>query len=75
MKTENLLAGALVGGYFGEVPKDRALSFYRVETWKGGHFVADFALKSQAVECAIKHAKATGCRNDHKVSSIIMRGA
>ena len=69
----NTLKDALPGGHFGEIPKGRNCVFYRVETWKGGHFVADFALKSQAERCAIDNARATGCMYDHKVSRMILR--
>lgn len=72
-KILNTLKDALPSGHMGEIPPERTASFYRVETWKGGHFVADFALKSQADKCAIENARATGCRYDHKVSRLILR--
>lgn len=56
--------------YFGTIPNDRQYVFYRVEEYKGGHFVADFALKSQAESFAISDARAKGCRYDHKVSTV-----
>ena len=74
MSTPNTAAttinNALPFTHMGFIPKDRNAVFYRVETWKGGHFVADFALKSQAADFAISDARAKGCRYDHKVSQI-----
>ena len=43
---------ALPATHLGTIPSNRNAVFYRVETWKGGIFVADFALKAQADEFA-----------------------
>lgn len=72
MKTTN---DALPFNHLGFIPKDRVAVFYRVETWKGCHFVADFALRSQAEQFAISDARAKGCRYDHKVSQMKMSTA
>lgn len=65
---------ALPATHFGTIPSNRNAVFYRVETWKGGIFVADFALKSQADEFAISDARSKGSKYDHKVSRMILRG-
>ena len=61
---------ALPSTHLGFIPKGRNAVFYRVETWKGGHFVGDFALKSQADSFAISDARAKGLPFDHKVSQM-----
>ncbi len=58
----------------GRIPKGRASSFFRVETARNGRFVADFTLESEAKRFAVEDARAKGCRYDHTVSRIIMRG-
>lgn len=65
---------ALPRTHLGTIPKGRNYQFYRVETWKGGCFIADFALKSQAEEFAISDARATGAKHDHKVSPMRLSG-
>ena len=64
---------ALPFTHFGTIPSNRNAVFYRVETWKGGIFIADFALESQANEFAISDARSKGCQHDHKVSRMILR--
>jgi hypothetical protein len=64
------IKNALPLTHLGLVPNNRTCVFYRVETWSGGVFVADFALRSQAEEFAISDARAKGCRYDHKVSQM-----
>lgn len=59
----------------GTIPSDRAKTFYRVESWNTGSFIADFATKAEAQAFAISHARANGCRYDHKVSTCILKGA
>ena len=68
MKTT--INNALPLTHLGLIPSDRNCVFYRVETWQGGHFVADFALRSQADDFAISDARTKGCRYDHKVSQM-----
>jgi hypothetical protein len=59
----------------GTIPSDRAKTFYRVESWNTGSFIADFATKAEAQAFAISDAHANGCRYDHKVSTCILKGA
>lgn len=59
----------------GTIPSDRAKTFYRVESWNTGSFIADFATKAEAQAFAISDARANGCRYDHKVSTCILKGA
>ena len=59
----------------GTIPSDRAKTFYRVESWNTGSFIADFATKAEAQTFAISNARANGCRYDHKVSTCILKGA
>lgn len=60
---------------FGTIPVDRVKTFYRVESWNTGSFIADFATEAEAKAFSISDARARGCRYDHKVSTRIMRGA
>jgi hypothetical protein len=53
----------------GFIPSDRAKTFYRVESWNTGSFIADFATQAEAKSFAISDARANGCRYDHKVST------
>ncbi len=59
----------------GTIPSDRAKTFFRVESWNTGSFIADFATQSEAQDFAISDARANGCRYDHKVSTCILKGA
>lgn len=59
----------------GFIPNDRQKTFFRVESWNTGSFIADFATKAEAQAFAISDARARGCRYDHKVSTCILRGA
>lgn len=59
--------------HLGLIPAGRNAIFYRVETARGGHFVADFGLKSEAARFAIEDARAKGCRHDHTVSTVILK--
>lgn len=61
--------------HFGTIPADRAYTFYRVETWNSGIFVADFATKAEAEKFAISDARAKCCRYDHKVSRMHKTGS
>jgi hypothetical protein len=67
------IQNALPLTHAGFIPDNRKSVFYRVESWNG-RFIADFALKSQASEFAITHARNTGCRYDHKVSQVELSG-
>ncbi len=58
--------------HMGNIPNNRQSTFYRVEDWKNGWFVADFGLKSEADRFAIEDAKSKGFFYDHKVSRIVM---
>ena len=59
----------------GTIPSNRAKTFYRVESWNTGSFIADFATKAEAQAFAISDARANGCRYDHKVSTCIVKDA
>ena len=59
----------------GTIPSDRAKTFYRVESWNTGSFIADFANKLEAQSFAIIDARVKGCRYDHKVSTCILKSA
>jgi hypothetical protein len=59
----------------GFIPSDRAKTFYRVESWNTGSFIADFASQSEAKSFAISDARAKGCRYDHKVCTMRMAGS
>ena len=52
----------------GHIPSNYPRTFYRVETWATGHYVADFTNEGEAATFAIKDAAAL--RYDHKVSRI-----
>jgi hypothetical protein len=54
------------------IPSTYPKSFFRVETWRTGSYVADFTSEAEASAFAIQHAKDTGCRYDHKVSRVHM---
>jgi hypothetical protein len=63
---------ALPMTHLGNIPNNRNVTFYRVEEWKSGCFVADFALKSQAESFAISDARVKNCKYDHKVSRVVL---
>jgi hypothetical protein len=66
------IKNALPLTHLGNIPNDRNATFYRVEEWKNGYFVADFALKSEAESFAISDARAKNCKYDHKVSRVVL---
>jgi len=69
------IANQLAATAFGTIPTDRAKTFYRVESWSSGMFIADFATQAEAAFFAISDARERGCRYDHKVSTVTMQGA
>jgi hypothetical protein len=60
--------------HMGRIAADYPATFYRVETWTTGRRVADFTTEAEAAAFAIADARATGCRYDHKVATVKVRG-
>lgn len=58
----------------GMIPASYPKTFYRVETWSGGHYVADFTTAGEAYSYAIAHDKERGCRFDHRVAQMHLTG-
>jgi hypothetical protein len=54
----------------GCITKEYPRRFYRVSKWSNDLRVADFTTQSEAHAFAIKDAKETGCKYDHKVSTM-----
>lgn len=57
----------------GMIPADYPKTFYRVETWETGSFVADYSTEAEAVKAS--YASTHGGRFDHKVSPMHLAGA
>lgn len=58
----------------GRITAEFPATFYRVENWNTGRRVADFTTKAEAEEFAIVNARETGCKYDHKVSTVKLSG-
>lgn len=54
----------------GRITAEYPAVFFRVSTWTTERRVADFSNEDEAKRFAITHAKETGCRYDHKVSTM-----
>ena len=54
----------------GRITTDFPAVFYRVSTWANERRVADFTNEDEAKIFAIKDANESGCRYDHKVSTM-----
>ena len=48
--------------------------FYRVSFWDTGLYIADFDNEAEARAFAIKNARESGCRFDHKVERLALIG-
>lgn len=57
----------------GMIPADYPRTFYRVEHYATGRYLADFTTETEAYKFA--YASTHGGRYDHKVSTMHMTGA
>lgn len=56
----------------GRITADYPAVFFRVSKWSNDCRVADFTNEDEAKMFAISNARETGCRYDHKVSTMKM---
>lgn len=57
----------------GRITAEYPATFYRVSTWATERRVADFSTHGEAAAFAITDARESGCRYDHKVSTMHVR--
>lgn len=56
----------------GMIPATYPKSFYRVEDYRSGRYIADFTSEGEAQAAA--YASSTGLRFDHKIASMTLSG-